>query len=112
MLCVALRVNSSEISGVPERRQGARRRTLALDRRFQRQAVRRCSGHADGIAKGRAGHAAGRYFDAADDVAAAVDDGDLDPELARGDQFVGDPVNGWLVDAEGLAAGEDIRPRA
>jgi hypothetical protein len=88
-----------------ERRQRPRRRALALDGGLQREAVHHGGEHAHGVA-GRARDAAGRYFHAADDVAAADHDRDLGAELACRDQIVGDAVEGGLVDAERLAACE------
>ena len=44
--------------------------------------------------------------DAAKNVATTDDDGNLDTELPRVDQILGDAVNGALVNPEGIAAGE------
>src|SRR5439155_6900196 len=70
-----------------------------------RQAVHHGGEHAHGVA-GRARHAARGDFDAANDVAAADHNGHLDAELLGRNQIVGNAVNGRLVDAKGVAAGE------
>ncbi len=70
--------------GHDEGRQRARRRALALDRRFQREAVHHGGEHAHGVA-GRTRHAAGRYLDTAHDIAAADHHRNLGAELAGGD---------------------------
>ncbi|MGY3615510.1 hypothetical protein ACVJGD_001706 [Bradyrhizobium sp. USDA 10063] len=54
----------------------------------------------------------GGHLHAAHHVAAADHDRNFGPEMARRDQVVGDAVDGGLVDAEGLAAGEVFRPKA
>ena len=104
-LCAALRVNSSQISGITKADKRPRRRALALDRRLQREAVHHGREHAHGVA-GRPRHAAGGDFDAADHVAAAHDHGDLGAELLGRDQIGGDAVDGRLVDHGPVAAGE------
>src|SRR6202035_2856269 len=76
-----------------------------LDRRLQCEAVHHGGEHAHGVA-GRTRHAARRYFHAADNVATADHDGNFTAQLAGRDQIAGDSVDGRLIDAEGLRAGE------
>ncbi len=90
-----------------ERGQRARRLALALKGRFQRQAVHEGGEHAHRVAGG-AGHAARGHFDAAKDVPAADNDGDLDAEFARLDEVAGNTVDSGLVNAEGLVTGEKL----
>ena len=71
-------------------------RTLALDRRLQRQTVHDGREHAHGVA-GRPLHAARGDIHAADHVAAADHHGDLGAELLRRDQIGGDTVDDRLV---------------
>ena len=104
-MCVALRVNKLADLRHDEGRQGPRRCPSPLDRGLEREAVHHGGEHAHGIA-GRTRYAARGDFHAADDVSAADDHRDLGAELAGGDQFAGDPVDGRLIDAEGLRAGE------
>ena len=83
----------------------AGRRAAPLERGLERKAVHHGGEHAHGVA-GRPRHAARRGLHASHHIAPTDHDGDLGSELAGCNQIAGDPVNGRLVDAEGLASGE------
>ena len=63
--------------------------------------------HAHGVALG-AVHAAGGHLDAAEDVAAADDDGDLDARVVDRADLVGQAGRNGGIDAELLAAHEGL----
>src|SRR5207237_9142005 len=72
--------------------------------------LKRSAGHhggeqAHGGARGT-GDAARRGLHATDDVSAADHNRDFGAQLPGAYQISGDPVDGWLIDAEGLRAGE------
>ena len=90
-----------------ERRQGARLAPGALDRRLQHQAIHHRRQHAHGIAD-RTRHAAPGHFHAAEDIAAADNDAELDTQRRRRHQIAGDTLDRRLIDAEAVRAGERL----
>jgi hypothetical protein len=82
-----------------ERRHGAGAGTATLDRCHQDQAIHDGGQHAHGVRRG-ARQTIFRHLGAAQDIAAADHDAEIDAEIVGGDQIGGKTIDGRLMNAE------------